>query len=58
MATPLFGGEGEAQEDEEDGKECSLHGLLSPVRRLVSLGSEPWGEDTATSLREGYGEDR
>ncbi|MGH0170482.1 UNVERIFIED_CONTAM: hypothetical protein FKN15_000433 [Acipenser sinensis] len=43
----LRGGEGEAEEDREGG---FLHGLLFRVRLLLSLDTEPWGEDAAISL--------
>ncbi|MGH0148726.1 UNVERIFIED_CONTAM: hypothetical protein FKN15_038868 [Acipenser sinensis] len=46
------GGEGQAEEDEENHEDSFLCGLLSWARRLLSLGTEPWGEDAATSLPE------
>ncbi|MGH0121617.1 UNVERIFIED_CONTAM: hypothetical protein FKN15_006594 [Acipenser sinensis] len=53
----LGGGEGEAEDDGEAREDVFLRGLLSRVRRPVSLGTEPWGEDTATSLPEDDGKE-
>ncbi|MGH0136937.1 UNVERIFIED_CONTAM: hypothetical protein FKN15_006870 [Acipenser sinensis] len=52
------GDDSSSGEDEEDRKDCYLCGILFLVCQLVLLGTEPWGEDAATSLMEGDGVER